>query len=65
MKTDIHRKKQELEEQIESLLDQFVEDTGLCPYWVKVYWRPDENDNAWADVEVHCGTEFKLTSKDR
>lgn len=64
MKTDILETKQELEERIETLLDQFADETGLCPYWVKVYWRPDER-SPYADVEVHCGTEFKLTPKDR
>lgn len=63
MKTDIQQKKQELEQGIETLLDQFVDDTGLCPYWVKVYWRPDEEETAYAEVEIHCGTEFKLTPR--
>lgn len=64
MKIDIIERKQELEEQIETLLDDFADDTLLCPYWVKVYWRPDPQ-GPYADVEVHCGTEFKTTPKER
>jgi len=57
--------KEQLEYDVADLLNEFAEATELCPYWVKVYWRPTSDDGRYADVEIHCGTEFKLTPLDQ
>lgn len=61
IKDTLNERKLELEEEINDLLAEFAENTDLCVYTVKVFWRATSGGVHYPDVEVLISNQFRIT----